>query len=117
MQSVYILALLGYYVNMQHFSVQLENTAEPVETQILNAFRDNTRLICTGVKFGARETFDLSVYEVTGRKRNLADHVLKFAGIDWTSNCTYDAAVADPTQPGAEIKLTLGSMATNQTTT
>lgn len=94
---------------MQHYRVELLDTETPVEKQVLDAFRENTRLLCSGSKFGTKETFDLSVYEVTGRKRNLAEHVLRFSGVEWNSNDPYEASVADPTMPGAEVMLNLGA--------
>lgn len=92
---------------MQRYEVKLQDVSESVDRQVLDAFLANGRLIANGGKFGGAQTFELSVYELSGSKRDLVSHVLRFAGVEWASGKQYAAVVNDPSSTEAPIKLTV----------
>lgn len=94
---------------MIRFEVTTIGADEPVEKQVLDAFRQNSRLHCTGEKFGRTHDFELSVYDMRGRKISLTEHVLHFAGIEWKSGNTYQAVTHAPETTDGLIELTVAT--------
>lgn len=92
---------------MQRFEVNLADSSTPVDQQVVTAFVENTHILAVGEKFGQTQQFELSVYQVTGTKRDLSSHVLRFAGIEHAANKHYVATAQEPSEPDATVSLAI----------